>query len=91
MTVYKVGYPLWRCLAWLGVPLWIRVDVLFDSEANVYVATSPDLQGLVAEAKTAQELIAAVCDCVEMLVQEQVRRPLKHKPLAAWNGQLQQA
>ncbi|POR11396.1 DUF1902 domain-containing protein [Diaphorobacter sp. LR2014-1] len=86
--MYRVGNPFWRFLARLGIPLVVRVDVVFDSEADVYVATSPDLRGLVAEAKTKDELISSVYDCVDLLLEDQVHQPLKHKPLAAWDGEL---
>lgn len=84
--MYRVGNPFWRFIAKLGIPLVVRVDVMFDREANVYVATSPDLRGLVAEAKTKDELISSVYDCVDMLIEDQVHQPLKRKPLAAWDG-----
>lgn len=89
--MYRVGNPFWRFLAKLGVPMIVRVDVLFDQEVGVYVATSPDLRGLVAEAKTKDELIASVYDCVDMLLEDEVRQPLKSRPLAAWNGELRYA
>lgn len=89
--MYRVGNPFWRLLARLGIPLVVRVDVVYDKDANVYVATSPDLRGLVAEAKTKEELIASVYDCVDLLLEEQVHQPLKHKPLAAWDGELRYA
>ena len=66
--MYRIGNPFWRFFAKLGVPLLVRVDVLFDKEVSVYVATSPDLRGLVVEAKTKDELISSVYDCVDMLV-----------------------
>jgi len=28
----------------MGVPLLIKVEIIHDNEANVYVATSPDLK-----------------------------------------------
>ena len=89
--MYRVGNPFWRFLAKLGMPLIVRVDVLFDQEAGVYVATSPDLRGLVAEAKTKDELISAVYDCVDLLLENELHQPLKHKPLAAWSGELRYA
>lgn len=89
--MYRVGNPFWRLFAKLGVPLVVRVEVLFDPQAHVYVATSPDLRGLVAEAKTKEELINAVYDCVDLLLEDQVHSPLKHKPLAAWNGEFRLA
>ena len=40
----------------MGVSLLIKVEIIHDNEANVYVATSPDLKGLVVEAETLDEL-----------------------------------
>ena len=87
----RVGFPGWKLLARLGVSLVVRVQVIYDQEVGVYVATSPDLRGLVAEAKTREELISAVYDCVDLLLQEDLRQPLKHRPLAAWDGDLRLA
>lgn len=86
--MYRVGNPFWRFLARLGVPLVLRVDVVFDKEARVYVATSPDLRGMVAEARSRDELISSVYDCVDLLIEDHLHHPLKHKPLAAWDGEL---
>lgn len=40
----------------LGTPLLIKVEVMFDNEAHVYVATSPTVRGLVVEAATLDEI-----------------------------------
>jgi hypothetical protein len=58
--MYKIGYPFWRLAARLGVPLRMRVDVAYDAEAKVFVATSSDLRGLVCEAHTIDELVKQV-------------------------------
>lgn len=84
--MYRVGFPFWKVAARLGAPMLIRLEVLRDTEAGVFVATSPDLNGLVAEAKTIEELFTAVHDCTSMLMEEALRRPLKHRPQAAWDG-----
>lgn len=41
----------------MGIPLKLRIDVIRDDEAGVFVATSKDLRGLVCEAATMDELI----------------------------------
>jgi predicted RNase H-like HicB family nuclease len=84
--MYRVGFPLWKVAARLGVPMIIRLDVVRDKEAGVLIATSPDLRGLVAEAKTLEELFRAVNDCTDMLMEDELRQPLKHRPRAAWPG-----
>lgn len=58
--MYPLNWPFSAFLASLGVPLLIKVIVLFDSEAGVYVATSPSVRGLVIEASTLDEIRAEV-------------------------------
>ncbi|UGQ44790.1 DUF1902 domain-containing protein [Massilia endophytica] len=58
--MYRIGYPFWKQAAHLGIPLKIRVNVVEDEDAGVYVATSTDLRGLVCEAKTMDELVKEV-------------------------------
>lgn len=38
----------------------VRIDVLHDTEVNVYIATSQDIRGLVCEAESMEELKAEV-------------------------------
>jgi Domain of unknown function (DUF1902) len=46
----------------------INIDVFHDDEANVYVATSPNLKGLVIEAVTLEELKNEVATLVPELL-----------------------
>lgn len=66
--MYRIGFPFWKQLARLGVPLTVRVHVLRDEEAGVFVATSNDLRGLVCEAKTMDELIPEINSSVNDLL-----------------------
>lgn len=50
--MYRVGFFGWKLAAKLGVPVRLRVNIRHDLEANVYVAESPDLDGLIVEAHT---------------------------------------
>jgi len=86
--MYRVGFPFWKVAARAGVPLLVRVNVMRDEEAGVYVATSPDLQGLVAEGKTKDEVIQAVYDCSDMLLAQELRSQPKKKTFAAWTGEV---
>lgn len=86
--MYMVGFPGWKIAARFNIPLLLRVHVERDHEANVLVATSPDLRGLVVEAKTREELVEEVFSCVDMLLCEQLKRPLKNRPAAAWTDEL---
>lgn len=72
----------------LGVSLLIKVDVVHDKEAGVFVATSQDLRGLVVEAASIEELFSEVYGCVDMLMEEELKRPPKTRPAAAWTGEL---
>ena len=56
IIMYRLGWFFSEFFASMGIPLLIKVDVLFDDEANVYVATSSDLKGLIVEAETLDEL-----------------------------------
>jgi predicted RNase H-like HicB family nuclease len=85
--MYRVGFPFWKIAARIGVTMLIRVDIFKDKEAGVFVATSPDLKGLVAEAKTVEELFIAVNECTDMLMEEAIDKPIKHRPVAAWVGE----
>lgn len=58
--MYRIGFPGWKIAARLEVRLLLRVEDVRDDVAGVFVATCPDLPGLVAEAKTANELIQSV-------------------------------
>lgn len=55
MFAYRVGFCGWKVAACLGFRLKVRVKVLWDTEAKVFVATSEDFLpafGCVAEAAT---------------------------------------
>jgi len=64
--MYRIGFPFWKLLARMALPMRLRVNILHDPEANVYVAQSPDLDGLIVEAHTLEDLknealLAASC------------------------------
>lgn len=83
--MYRVGFPGWKLAGRLGVTLVFRVDVLRDAEAGVYVATSPDLRGLVAEASTMDELFREVYAGADELIGVKAS-PAGHDGIrAAWS------
>lgn len=53
---YPISYPFAKFFQHFGATLIVRIDVIFDDEAKVYVATSKDISGLVLEAETFQTL-----------------------------------
>lgn len=71
--MYRVGRLGWRLAFKLGATLIYRVDVVRDVEAGVYVATSPDVRGLVAEASTMDDLFREVDAGAEELIGSQLR------------------
>lgn len=66
--MYRIGFPLWKQIARLGIPLTVRVNVMRDDDAGVFVATSNDLRGLVCEAKTMDDLIPEINSSVNDLL-----------------------
>jgi hypothetical protein len=61
----------WYFAAWLakiGLPLLIKVEIIHDNEANVYIATSSDLKGLIVEADSLDELEKEVLELVPELL-----------------------
>ena len=58
--MYPLNWPLSMFLGSIGVPLLIKVEVLFDAYSNVYVATSPNVHGLVVEADSLDQVRAEV-------------------------------
>jgi hypothetical protein len=84
--MYRVGFPGWKIAARFGSSLLVKIDVLRDDEAGVFVATSRDLPGLVVEAKDMDQLFPEVYGCVDMLLSEQLKSAPKRRPIAAWDG-----
>lgn len=68
--MYRIGFPFWKQVAKAGLTVGLRVQVVYDTEAKVFVATSPDLRGLVVEAKDADQLIRETKECLSMLLAE---------------------
>lgn len=69
MLSYRVGLPGWRLAARAGVPLSLRVYVMKDDEAGVFVGSSRDLRGLTVEAATLEELHTEVMGAASRLLE----------------------
>jgi hypothetical protein len=82
--MYPIEYPLWSLLARFGRRLVIRMDVLYDDEAGVYVATSKDMCGLICEAETMDELKAEVERVLRDLIAFCVRGKNPALPILEW-------
>jgi hypothetical protein len=61
---YPINYPFATLFQRIGFTLVVRIDVIFDAEANVYVATSKDITGLVLEAETFKTLELEVQEAI---------------------------
>lgn len=66
--MYRVGYPAWKLLARMGVPVLVRVEVHFDDESQSYWADSPDLDGLVVSGLDLNELRSEVSAAAGVLL-----------------------
>lgn len=73
--MYRVGFPFWKNIARAGLPVSLRVEVMFDEEARVFIATSPDLRGLVVEAASVGDLVRETNGAIDMLMEEYVHEP----------------
>lgn len=74
---YRLGWPLGRVAAQLGIPTLIRINVVKDNDAGVYVGTSKDLVGLVLEAETIEQLVAEAHDVIPYLLDSKSRDHLQ--------------
>lgn len=70
---YRLGWPFGKVVARMGVPTLVRIDVVRDSEAGVYVGTSDDLPGLVLEADTLDELLREAHEMIPSLLDGESR------------------
>lgn len=52
----RVGFPGWKLLARLGLPVRVRVVVHFDNESKSFWAESPDLAGFAVAGESLEEL-----------------------------------
>lgn len=75
ISVYRVGWPLWKLAAKAGVGLLVRVHVHFDDESQTYWADSPDLDGLVVSGADLDELHAETIAAANTLLTLAVRSP----------------
>ena len=76
--MYRIGFPFWKFLARCGVTLKMRIHVAFDDEAEVFIATSPDLPGLFCEATTFPELKKELEWCINALLEHHLLSEYKY-------------
>lgn len=93
--MYRVGFPFWKVAARLNVPLLVKLEVVHDREARVFIVTSPDLRGLVVEAPddtSAEDMHKEIHGCVQMLMDEMLSQtPKAPSVTTAWPGEFSAA
>ncbi|KAF3983927.1 MAG: DUF1902 domain-containing protein [Methylococcales symbiont of Hymedesmia sp. n. MRB-2018] len=65
---YPISFPLAWVFSLLGVPIIIRIEFCFDPDAEVFIATSTDIPGLVIEAETFIDLRDQVEEAIPNLL-----------------------
>ena len=65
---YPFNYPFAPTLYRLGVTLHIQIEIIHDGEAGVYIATSPNLAGLVLESESVDQLTHEVSEAIPNLL-----------------------
>jgi hypothetical protein len=78
---YPIGYPFSKLVAKLGFNLIVRVDIIFDEEAKVFVATSKDVDGLVLEAENFSDLTLEVKEAITTLMTLNKQNPVHNADL----------
>ncbi|MDE2469893.1 MAG: DUF1902 domain-containing protein [Bradyrhizobium sp.] len=72
--MYPIRWPLAEAVGRLGIPLVIKIRVLFDAEANVFVGTSPDVPGLVVEADSLDDVMREARELIPCLLNAEHKR-----------------
>ncbi len=79
--MYRVGLPFWKTFARIFGRASFRVTVIYDREAGVFVATSPDLRGFVVEAPTTDQLLREANDVAAMLMETSLHDKARLEPI----------
>jgi predicted RNase H-like HicB family nuclease len=85
---YRIGLPGWKVAARVGVPLSFRTYVQKDKEANVYWATSPDIDGLTVEGANIDELMHEIMGAASTLVELELGLARNAEPIVHFDGAL---
>lgn len=92
--MYRVGFPGWKLAARWNVPLLVKLDVLHDKEAAVFIVTSRDLRGLVVEvpeSASAEQFHEEIHGCIDMLMEDLLKQPPRARPSTVWPGEFSPA
>ena len=88
---YRVGLPGWKVAARVGLPLSFRAYVHRDSEAKMFWAVSPDIDGLTVEGATLDEVIREVSSAADVLIELQLGKSTPAEPIVSFDGALSAA
>lgn len=78
MFAYRVGAPGWKSVARLGLPLKALVEIQYDKDAQVWIASCEDflpVLGIATEAETTEQLRKRL----ELLFKEALTETFKAK------------
>lgn len=70
----------------MGVPVRLRVNIRQDLEANVYIAESPDLAGLVVEAHTMDEIKSEALAAASILLELELHTKAQAQAEFNWHS-----
>lgn len=76
---YRIGFPGWKIAARMGLPLTVKIRILFDESARVFVAVSDGFgphSGLIAEASSWPDLMKEVAAQIEAALAFLFGKPL---------------
>jgi predicted RNase H-like HicB family nuclease len=73
-------------MAKMGVPVRLRVNIQYDIEANIYVAESPDLDGLIIEGHTLDEVKNEALAAAGVLLELQLHTKPKAQTDFTWHS-----
>lgn len=68
---YPLGWHLSGIAQKIGIPTGARINIVFDDDARVFIATSKDVKGLVVEADTIEQLMVESNELITMLLTQQ--------------------
>lgn len=79
MLTYRVGFPGWKVAARLGMPLMVKVEIAYDTEAGCFIAISNDFNpkfGIAVEGETWDEILKEV----DIAIDEAMESVFRVKP-----------
>lgn len=85
---YRVGLFGWKVAAKAGIPLSFRAYVRKDREANVFWATSPDIDGLMVEGASLDELMTEIMLAAGELIELQIGKSRPAEPVVRFDDAL---